>query len=73
MQSFGGGRTSSQQCQFQEPSQPQHSRTNKFYFQGPSCVAAPTARSPKWAWGFSVLALRSFVAGLHSKAHQHRL
>jgi hypothetical protein len=23
------------------------------YFQGPSCVAAPAARSPKWAWGFS--------------------
>jgi len=41
MQSIGGGRTSSQQRQFQEPSQPQHSRTNKLYFQGPSCVAAP--------------------------------
>jgi hypothetical protein len=36
MQSIGG-RTSSQQHQFQEPSQPQHSRTNKFSFQGPSC------------------------------------
>ena len=33
MQSIGG-RTSSQQHQFQEPSQPQHSRTNKFSFQG---------------------------------------
>jgi hypothetical protein len=46
MQSFGGGQTSSQQCQFQEPSQPQHSRTNKLYFQGPSYVRAPTARNP---------------------------
>ena len=40
MQSIGG-RTSSQQHQFQEPSQPQHSRPNKFSFQGPACVRAP--------------------------------
>jgi hypothetical protein len=41
MQSFGGGQTSSQQCQFQEPSQPQHSRTNKSYSQGPSSEPPP--------------------------------
>src|SRR5215471_11139951 len=41
MQSIGGGRTSNQQRQFQEPSQSQHSRTHKLYFQGPSCVRAP--------------------------------
>jgi hypothetical protein len=41
MQSIGGGQTSSQQRQLQEPSQPQHSRTHKLYFQGPSYVRAP--------------------------------
>src|SRR5262249_54124194 len=41
MQSVGGGRTSSQQRQFQEPSQPQHSRMRKFCFQSPSCFGAP--------------------------------
>jgi hypothetical protein len=41
MQSIGGCQTSSQQHQFQEPSQPQHSRTHKLYFQGPSCAGSP--------------------------------
>jgi hypothetical protein len=41
MQSNGGRRTSSQQHQFQEASQPQTSRTNKLNFQGRSCVGPP--------------------------------
>jgi hypothetical protein len=41
MQSIGGRWTSSPQRQSQEPSQPQHSRTNKFSFQGPSCWSPP--------------------------------
>ena len=45
MQSIRGGRTSSQQCQFQELSQPQHSRTHKLYFQSPSCVRAPVPKN----------------------------
>ena len=41
IQSNGGRRTSSQQHQFQEASQPQTSRTNKLNFQGRSCVGPP--------------------------------
>jgi len=43
MQSIGGGRTNNQQRQSQEPSQPQHSQTNKLYCQSSSCVRAPAA------------------------------
>ena len=46
MQSIGGRWTNSQQHQFQEPSQPQHSRPNKFSFQGPACVRAPRKHNP---------------------------
>ena len=47
MQSIGGCRTSSQQRQSQEPSQPQHSRTNKFFFQGPSCAGSSPQSDPE--------------------------
>ena len=48
MQSIRGGRTSSQQCQFQELSQPQHSRTHKSYFQGRSCERASLLCPIRW-------------------------
>ena len=52
IQSIGGGRTGSQQCQVQEPSLPQHSQTNKLYCQSPSCVRAPAVAidHPGCAW-----------------------
>src|SRR5262249_20692952 len=52
MHSIGGGRTSSQQRQFQEPSQPQHSRTHKLYFQQLTIQKVIFSSCPAWpsAW-----------------------
>jgi len=44
MQSHDGRRTSSQQHQLQEASQPQRSRTNELYFQSSSCFSAPASK-----------------------------
>src|SRR5262249_46420727 len=62
-QSNGGRRTSSQPHQFQEASQPQHSRTNKLYFQAPSCVSPPKTPSVILFVTFSLFWARAAGSG----------
>ena len=63
MHSNGGRRTSSQPHQFQEASQPQHSRTNKLYFQAPSCVSPPKTPSVILFVTFSLFWARAAGSG----------